>query len=116
MCCRCCPCTAMQRFGIEQEAIEIEQTGGGTDADAHGFQSSPSGLADGLQRVRGGWPRPSYPDQRAGRQAPAVTDTKTTIESVLQEGRVFDPPAAMASQARIGSLDAYRQLADAARL
>ena len=46
---------------------------------------------------------------------PAVTDAKTTIESVLQEQRVFDPPADVAAQARIGSLEAYRALADAAK-
>ena len=45
----------------------------------------------------------------------AVTDAKTTIESVLQEQRVFDPPAEVSAQARIGSLEAYRALADAAK-
>ena len=35
----------------------------------------------------------------------------TTIESVLQEQRVFEPPAALAAGAAIGSLEAYRQLA-----
>ena len=41
-----------------------------------------------------------------------VTDANTTIESVLQEQRVFDPPAEVAAK-RIGSLEAYRALADA---
>jgi acetyl-CoA synthetase len=36
--------------------------------------------------------------------------TQTTIESVLQEQRLFDPPAALAAGARIGSLAAYRAL------
>ncbi|MAB54653.1 MAG: acetyl-coenzyme A synthetase, partial [Synechococcus sp. CPC35] len=44
-----------------------------------------------------------------------MTDSNTTIESVLQEQRVFDPPEAMAAKARIGSLAAYRNLAEAAR-
>lgn len=35
----------------------------------------------------------------------------TTIESVLQEQRVFEPPAALAAGAAIGSLEAYRQVA-----
>ena len=38
-----------------------------------------------------------------------------TIESVLQEQRVFDPPAQLAASARIGSLQAYRDLCDQAR-
>ena len=37
--------------------------------------------------------------------------TSTTIESVLQEQRVFEPPAALAAGAAIGSLEAYRKLA-----
>ena len=37
--------------------------------------------------------------------------TSTTIESVLQEQRVFEPPAALAAGAAIGSLEAYRLLA-----
>ena len=37
--------------------------------------------------------------------------TSTTIESVLQEQRVFEPPAALAAGAVIGSLEAYRKLA-----
>ena len=40
--------------------------------------------------------------------------SEVTIESVLQEGRVFEPPAALAASARFGSLEAYRQLAAAA--
>ena len=39
----------------------------------------------------------------------------TTIESVLQEQRVFDPPVELAAKARIGSLEAYRSLSEAAR-
>ncbi|MFM7238539.1 MAG: acetyl-coenzyme A synthetase N-terminal domain-containing protein, partial [Cyanobium sp.] len=33
-----------------------------------------------------------------------------TIESVLQEQRLFVPPAALAAGARIGSMEAYREL------
>ena len=33
-----------------------------------------------------------------------------TIESVLQEGRSFEPPAELAAQARVGSMAAYREL------
>ena len=39
----------------------------------------------------------------------------TTIESVLHEQRVFEPPEEMAAKARIGSLKAYRALAEAAQ-
>jgi acetyl-CoA synthetase len=44
-----------------------------------------------------------------------VTDANTTIESVLQEQRVFEPPADTSAKARIGSLEAYRAMADAAK-
>ena len=37
--------------------------------------------------------------------------SETGIESVLNEARVFDPPAALSAAARIGSLQAYRDLA-----
>jgi len=37
--------------------------------------------------------------------------SQTTIESVLQEQRLFEPPAALAAGARIGSMAAYRELA-----
>jgi acetyl-CoA synthetase len=37
--------------------------------------------------------------------------SQPTIESVLQEQRSFEPPAALAAAARIGSMEAYRQLA-----
>ena len=47
--------------------------------------------------------------------ADPVTESKTTIESVLQEARVFDPPADVSAKARISSLEAYRALADGAR-
>ena len=43
-----------------------------------------------------------------------VTSETSTIESVLQEQRVFEPPAALAADAKIGSLQAYQALADAA--
>jgi acetyl-CoA synthetase len=36
---------------------------------------------------------------------------EATIESVLQEGRVFAPPADLAATARIGSMEAYQTLA-----
>jgi acetyl-CoA synthetase len=39
------------------------------------------------------------------------TSETVTIESVLQEQRSFAPPADLAATARIGSLEAYRQLA-----
>jgi acetyl-CoA synthetase len=45
--------------------------------------------------------------------SPAAS-TSTGIESVLQEQRVFEPPASLAAQARIGSLQAYRELAQQA--
>jgi acetyl-CoA synthetase len=38
-----------------------------------------------------------------------------TIESVLKEQRSFDPPAELAARARIGSMAAYRELAERAR-
>ena len=44
-----------------------------------------------------------------------MTDVNTTIESVLQEQRVFEPPADTSAKARIGSLQAYRAMADAAK-
>lgn len=44
-----------------------------------------------------------------------MTDANTTIESVLQEQRVFEPPADTAAKARIGSLEAYRAMADAVK-
>ncbi len=47
--------------------------------------------------------------------AAAVTESKTTIESILQEQRVFEPPTDVSAKARINSLEAYRSLADAAR-
>ena len=47
--------------------------------------------------------------------ADPVTESRTTIESVLQEQRVFDPPADVSAKARISSLEAYRALADGAR-
>ena len=43
-----------------------------------------------------------------------VTSETSTIESVLHEQRVFEPPAALAADAKIGSLQAYQALADAA--
>jgi acetyl-CoA synthetase len=43
-------------------------------------------------------------------EAQTSSAASTTIESVLQEQRVFEPPAALAGAA-IGSLEAYRQLA-----
>jgi acetyl-CoA synthetase len=39
-----------------------------------------------------------------------VTTTGPEIESVLQESRIFPPPAAFSSQAVIGSMEQYRQL------
>jgi acetyl-CoA synthetase len=40
--------------------------------------------------------------------------SQPTIESVLQEARTFEPPAELAARARIGSLAAYRELAQRA--
>jgi acetyl-CoA synthetase len=37
--------------------------------------------------------------------------SEVTIESVLQEQRLFAPPETLAAQARIGSMEAYRALA-----
>ena len=39
----------------------------------------------------------------------------STIESVLQEQRVFDPPADLARDARISGMESYRALAEAAK-
>ena len=44
-------------------------------------------------------------------EAQTSSAASTTIESVLQEQRVFEPPAALAAGAAIGSLEAYRQVA-----
>ena len=46
---------------------------------------------------------------------PSLTNTNTSIESVLQEQRVFEPPASFSAKAGISSLDAYRAMADAAK-
>ena len=43
-----------------------------------------------------------------------MSESNTSIESVLQEQRVFQPPAEMAAAARIGSLETYRAMAAAA--
>ena len=45
---------------------------------------------------------------------PSTPASAATIESVLQEQRLFEPPAALAAQAAIGSLEAYRALWDRA--
>jgi len=50
----------------------------------------------------------SAPDKAAGQAAGRVA-------SVMQEDRVFPPPAEFARQARIGSLEDYRRLYDEAR-
>ena len=42
---------------------------------------------------------------------PAAASTGSTIESVLQEQRLFAPPAALAASAAIPSMEAYRALA-----
>ena len=39
----------------------------------------------------------------------------STIKSVLQEERVFDPPADLARDARVSGMESYRALADAAK-
>ena len=46
---------------------------------------------------------------------PSLTNTNTSIESVLQEQRVFEPPASFSAKASISSLEAYRAMADAAK-
>ena len=43
-----------------------------------------------------------------------MTSETSKIESVLHEQRVFEPPADLASKAGVGSMQAYRALADAA--
>ena len=43
------------------------------------------------------------------------SDSSSNIQSVLQEQRVFHPTAQQASQSLIGSLEAYRQIADKAK-
>ena len=45
-----------------------------------------------------------------------MTSETSTIESVLQEQRVFEPPIDFSSSARIGGMEAYQSMADAARL
>ncbi len=44
-----------------------------------------------------------------------MTSEKSTIESVLQEQRVFEPPTDFSRSARIGGMEAYRSMSDAAR-
>ena len=39
----------------------------------------------------------------------------STIESVLKEQRVFAPPTELTQSARIGGMEAYQAMADAAR-
>ena len=51
------------------------------------------------------------PGSSPATQAEFSTSTAPTIESVLQEGRSFQPPADLAACARIGSMAAYRELA-----
>ena len=41
---------------------------------------------------------------------PATPDSGPTIESVLHEVRCFEPPAELSARARIGSMQAYREL------
>ena len=45
---------------------------------------------------------------------PAPVPMPATIESVLQEQRLFPPPADLAARAAIGSMDAYRALCERA--
>ena len=45
---------------------------------------------------------------------PTTPASTTTIESVLQEQRLFPPPAELAAHVAIGSLDAYRALCERA--
>jgi acetyl-CoA synthetase len=45
---------------------------------------------------------------------PAPVPVSATIESVLQEQRLFPPPADLAARAAIGSMDAYRALCERA--
>ena len=44
-----------------------------------------------------------------------MTSEKSTIESVLDEQRVFEPSLDFSRSARIGGLETYRTMADAAR-
>ena len=41
--------------------------------------------------------------------------SESSIESILQEGRLFEPPADFAAQAQIKSLAEYEQLYDRAK-
>ena len=43
-----------------------------------------------------------------------VTSETSKIESVLHEQRIFEPPASLAESASVGSMEAYRALAEAA--
>ena len=45
---------------------------------------------------------------------PSTPASAATIDSVLQEQRLFEPPAALSAQAAIGSMEAYRGLWDRA--
>ena len=47
---------------------------------------------------------------------PAPVPMPATIESVLQEQRLFPPPADLAARAAIGSMDAYRALCERAEV
>ncbi|MFO0076154.1 MAG: acetyl-coenzyme A synthetase N-terminal domain-containing protein, partial [Cyanobacteriota bacterium] len=53
--------------------------------------------------------------QASGSGSPAPSSNSATIESVLQEQRLFAPPAELAAQARIGSMQVYRDLVAQAR-
>ncbi len=44
-----------------------------------------------------------------------TSNSSKTIESVLHEQRVFQPPLESASSSRIGSLDAYKEMVEAAK-
>ena len=113
------PAPSMQRLGVKQQPIQIKQAGSG-----RGEQSGSATLVHSSQtlrrvrRIDTGRGSSVGPLLTLSTEAPgpsAVTESNTTIESVLQEQRVFDPPAEVSAKARIGSLEAYRTLAEAAR-
>ena len=53
---------------------------------------------------------PFKPASAMSEAQPSAASQGATIESVLQEQRLFEPPAALAASAAIGSMEAYRAL------
>ena len=59
--------------------------------------------------------RANYLLPKAQQGRPQMTSEKSTIESVLDEQRVFEPALDFSRIARIGGMEAYKAMADAAR-